>query len=37
MQIYKDFIQDNQILVAEFFMIKKGKIKVKKKSLNCIS
>ena len=31
MQIYKDFIQDNQILVVEFFMIKKGKIKVKKK------
>ena len=37
MQIYKNFMQYNQILVVEFFMIKKGKIKIKKKSLNCIS
>lgn len=31
MQIYKNFMQYNQILVVEFFMIKKGKIKIKKK------
>ena len=31
MQIYKDFMWDNQILVVELFMIKKGKIKFKRK------